>query len=107
MPVREVLSISSLRLDLLRTSLLDLAIHVEGEADTPGWNAFALHHHIYVRPPLDGIYEAEMVGVRPDAPPSRMPVKFTFDATWAGFPIQHLLGLRVHSATNSLTVALA
>lgn len=100
-----VLSITSLDITVVKTNPLGLAIEVEGEVGTPGWSGFALEHRIYIAPPADGIYEADMVGVPPSGNVNQVVTPFCYDETWAPFPAD-LKGLKVYSATNDRTVAL-
>jgi hypothetical protein len=58
-------SVTRLDIAVVKTNPLGLQIEVEGNVGTPGWTGFALSHYLYVVPPADGIYEADMVGVPP------------------------------------------
>jgi hypothetical protein len=98
-------SITGLNLTIVKTDPLGLAITVEGEVGTPGWTGFALDHRIYIAPPADGIYEADMVGVPPAGNVIQVVTPFCYDETWKPFPAD-LKGLKVYSATNDITVAL-
>lgn len=100
-----VYSITSLTIAVVKTNPLGLAITVEGEVGTPGWTGFALDHRIYIAPPPDGIYEADMVGMPPGGGVADVVTPFCYEETWAPFPAS-LKGLKVYSATNAVTVAL-
>jgi hypothetical protein len=99
------LAVSGLDLSIVKTDPLGLAIAVEGEVGTPEWSGFALAHRIYIAPPADGIYEADMVGVPPSGNVIQVVTSLGYDETWAPFPAD-LNGLKVYSATNAITVAL-
>jgi len=98
-------AITRLNIAVVKTNPLGLATTVEGEVGTPGWSGFALDHRIYIVPPPDGIYEADMVGVPPGGGVADVVTPFFYDETWAPFPAD-LKGLKVYSATNDLIVAL-
>jgi len=103
---QRVYSVSGLNIQIVKTNPLGLAIQVEGEVSTPGWTGFALSHYVYVNPPADGIYEADMMGVPPSGNVIQVITPFCHDETWAPFPEEHLKGLKVYSATNSVTAML-
>jgi hypothetical protein len=106
MTTRLVHSLSRLSIRVVEGDPLGLAVRVEGEVMSLGWSGFRLDRRIYLRPPLDGIYEADLVGCRPGggAPDVRTP--FVFETLWQGFPADRLLGLRVRTATNDLVARL-
>ena len=101
-----VYEIIGLDISVVKTNPPGLAVHVEGEVPTTGWSGFALQYFVYVTPPADGIYEADMVGEPSND--SSLPVltPFTYDTTRTPFP-DDLKGLKVYSATNSITAMLA
>lgn len=101
-----VFAVRRLGIAIVKTDPPGLAIAVEGEVGTPGWTGFALEHRIYIAPPPDGIYEADMVGAPPAGPAIGVVTPFRHDETWAPFPAD-FQGLKVHSASNSATTALA
>lgn len=100
-----VLSITELNIAVVKTDPLGLAIEVEGQVGTPGWTGFALAHRVYIVPPPDGIYEADMVGEPPSGTVIQVVTPFSYDEIWAPVPAD-LKGLKVHSATNCLTAAI-
>ena len=60
--VREVISAN---LTIMRTHPPSLSISVEGNTATPGYTGFHLSHYVYITPPADGIYDADMVATPP------------------------------------------
>lgn len=102
----KVYSISALSIQVVKTDPPGLSVHVEGDVSTPGWSEFALQHYVYVQPPPDGIYEADVVGAPPEGPTPDVITPFFHSETWIRFPQEHLKGLRVHSGTNSVTTML-
>ena len=106
MDPEKVYSVSKLDISIVKTNPPGLAINVEGEVRTSGWTGFALNHYVYVNPPADGIYEADMVAVPPGGIVLQVITPFAHDETWPAFPAEHLKGFRVYSATNSVTTML-
>lgn len=102
----KVYSVSCLNIHVVKTDPPGLVVHVEGEVSTPGWSDFALQHFVYVQPPPDGIYEADLVATPPGGMTPQVITPFAHDETWMGFPIEHLKGLTVHSGTNKVTAML-
>lgn len=83
-----------------------LRIDLAGKTGTPGWSGFALDHHVYIAPPPNGVYEADLVGNPPPGHVIQVVTPFTHAETWKPFP-DGLKGLKVNAATNSITVMLA
>ena len=100
-----VSSITRLNIALVRTDPPGLAIRVEGEVAARGWSGFALDHPIYIAPPPDGIYEAEMTGVPPPGAARPAAVRFSHHEIWAPVP-DDFTGLRVRAATNEMVAIL-
>jgi hypothetical protein len=101
-----VLRIGEVNLVINESEPPQLQIHVEGDVSTPGWSDFDLAHRIPIVPPADGIYEADVYGRRPGGAEPDVVTAFEFDDVWTPFPAD-LKGLRVYSATNSVTTALS
>ena len=101
-----VYSIESVDISVVKTNPPGLQVHVDGQVASTGWSGFALQYFVYINPPADGTYEADMVGEPPDD--SSLPVLslFSHDETRMPFP-GDLKGLKVYSATNSVTALLA
>ncbi|MDQ4088066.1 MAG: hypothetical protein M3177_08695 [Pseudomonadota bacterium] len=100
-----VYSIESLNISVVKTNPPGLQVHVEGQVTSSGWTSFALNHFVYITPPADGIYEADMVG----EPPSdvSLPVLTPFEHAETRMPFpDDLKGLKVYSATNSVTATI-
>lgn len=102
-----VYSVTRVNIEIAESEPPMLSIHVEGEASTSGWSGFRLEHYVYIQPPPDGIYEADLVGVPPGGIVLQVITPFGFDTTWPNFPREHFKGLRVHAATNSVTTMLS
>jgi len=104
MPAR-VYSIDRLDISVVKTNALGLQVHVGGEVTSTGWSNFALQYFVYVTPPSDGIYEADVVGDPPSGISLPVLTPFTHEETRSPFP-DDLKGLKVHSATNCVTAML-
>lgn len=102
---KPVLLISNVEISIVKTNPPGFATRVEGQVGTPGWTGFALDHPIYIAPPPDGIYEADMVGEPAGGIVIQVETPFCFEENWVPFPAD-LKGLRVHGATNSITAML-
>ena len=64
MPTR-VYCIDSVDLAVVKTNPLGLQVDVGGKVTSTGWRGLALQYFVYIMPPADGIYEADMVGEPP------------------------------------------
>jgi hypothetical protein len=100
-----VYSVTSLSLTFLESQPPKLAIHVGGKTGTPNWTGFALMHRVYITPPADGVYEADVVGVPPGGMTIEVVSPFSFSEIWGHIPAD-LKGFRVYSATDSVTTML-
>lgn len=100
-----VSSIAGLAIAIIETEPAGLVIEIEGRVATPGWRRFALAHEIYIAPPADGIYEADMVGLPPAGDLVQLAMPFRHEEIWAPFPAD-LRGLKVRSATNVMVAML-
>jgi hypothetical protein len=100
-----VYSIDGLNVSIVKTYPPGLQVHVEGQVSSSEWAKLSLHYFIYITPPADGIYEADMVG----EPPADLSVPtlspFSHDEMRTPLP-EDLKGLKVYSATNSVTAKL-
>ena len=67
MPAR-VYRVDKVDLSIVKTNPPGLEVHVAGQVANSGWSGFALKYFVYISPPADGIYEADMVGEPPDGP---------------------------------------
>lgn len=99
-----VYSVTSLTLLIEESMPPGLRIHVEGETVNPHWSNIELSYFVYINPPADGIYEADVIGTPSDIGPDVLS-PFRIDASRRLFP-DDLKGLKVYSATNSVTAML-
>lgn len=91
---------------MLRTNPPSLSITVEGKTSTPGYTDFHLEHWVYVTPPEDGVYDADMVATPPGGNVIQVITTFEHQEEWENYPHEHLQGMRIHSATNEMVVML-
>jgi hypothetical protein len=103
---QKVLSVSQVELSVLESNPPILVVRVTGEVPTPGWTQFALARRVPIVPPADGIYEADAYGEPPSGAEPEVVTAFTFADQWKDFP-SDLKGVRIWSATNDVTSALA
>lgn len=68
----------------------------------PAGPGFALVHRVYIVPPADGVYEADVVGVPPSGTVIQVVTPYAFSQIWGHFPAD-LKGFKVYSATDSVT----
>lgn len=99
-----VYSITDLNVSTLESNPPILAIRAQGETSTSGWSGFKLVHRVYVTPPADGIYEADLVGMPPGGFVPQVITPFSHSEFWKPFP-DDLRGLKVNASTNSMTSA--
>lgn len=104
MPAR-VYCIDSVDISIVKTNPLGLQVDVDGKVTSTGWSGLALQFFVYITPPADGIYEADMVGEPPDRISLPVLTSFSHRQVRAPFP-DDLKGLKVYSATNSVTAML-
>ena len=73
-----------------------------GKVTTTGWTQAHLQPYIYVQPPPDGIWDFVFVAKPPSGPAGDLisPVATTYVWRLGSFKLH---GVRVHSATNSIT----
>jgi hypothetical protein len=100
--MQKVYEIDNARLTVLRTHPPSLSITVEGKTSTPGFTEFHLEHYVYINPPADGIYDADMVATPPAGIALQVITPFEHTEVWEGYPVEHLKGMRIHSGTNNL-----
>lgn len=98
--------IRSATIAIVKTNPPGLDIHVEGDVTSSGWSGFALQYFVYITPPADGIYEADMVGEPPAGISLPAITPFSHNEVRTPFP-DDLKGLKVYSATNCLTAMLS
>lgn len=79
----------------------NLVVSVTGEAPTDGWEAH-LNQHYYFRPPADGMWGFDLVGIAPVAtkPPKKM--KITTKYRWMAYPAKDVKGVIVNGADGSV-----
>lgn len=80
--MEKVYEITHVRLTVLRTNPPSLSIAVEGNLSTPGYTDFALSHWVYIDPPADGIYDANMVAAPPTGIVQQVITPFSYQEIW-------------------------
>lgn len=106
--IEKVPSIKSVALVTLESYPPQIAVRVVGEAPTGGWNNKGqLIEYIYFVPPVDGIYDMDLVSEAPN--PNAPVVQVVSEIT--GFHVinpipEGFKGVRVHGASNSVVAML-
>jgi hypothetical protein len=104
--MQKVYEVDSARLTVLRTHPPSLSITVEGKTSTPGYTDFHLEHWVYITPPEDGIYDADMVATPPSGIVIQVITPFEHHEVWENYPSEHLKGMRIHAETNTIVTLL-
>ncbi len=104
--MQKVYQIDGVSLTVLRTHPASLSISVEGQTSTPGFTNFHLEHYVYINPPEDGIYNADMVATPPRGVVIQVISPFEHQEVWENYPAEHLKGVRIHGATNDVVIML-
>jgi hypothetical protein len=102
----KVYEVNSARLTVLRTHPPSLSITVEGNTSILGYSNFHLEHWIYITPPADGIYDADIVATPPTGSVLQVISPFQHQDVWENYPAENLKGMRIHSATNNVVTML-
>ncbi len=73
-----------------------------GKVPTTGWTHPHLQSYVYIQPPPDGIWDFVFLAKPPSGPAGQIVLPIATSYVWkpGGF---HLRGVRVHSASNSMT----
>ena len=99
-PIRTVdhVHIIELSLNGSRVALITAA----GTVTTTGWSDGQLEPYIYVQPPPDGIWDFVFIAEPPSGPAGDVISPIAANYFWLLGSFQ-LKGVRIHSATNSIT----
>ncbi len=88
----------------------DLVVVAEGRTATCGWKNPQLALHVYIQPPKDGIQDFDFTAKKPTGNVLQTLTKVSADTQIVDIDIANywgkgrpLMGVRVHSTTNSVT----
>jgi len=73
-----------------------LEVTANGEVPTGGWTGVALNRRTYVAAPTDSIWEYDFVATPPTGMATQVITPISAEDTWADYPAQSLVGLRVY-----------
>jgi hypothetical protein len=100
-----ILEIAEVNLFVLKSFPSQLQIVASGIAPTSGWSNPQLVPYTYVQAPLDGIYDFDFVATPPQGIVAEVITPIRAQYIWPIFP-QELIGVRIHTSTNSQVVLL-
>ena len=72
-----------------------LTVVANGEVPTGGWTGGTLTRRVYVAAPVDSIWEYDFVATPPSGMATQMITPITAQDTWADYPAQSVVGVRV------------
>ncbi len=79
-----------------------LRVTANGEVPTGGWSGAALNRRTYVAAPADSIWEYDFVATPPAGMATQVIRPITAEDTWADYPAQLLVGVRVYGAESEI-----
>jgi len=82
----KVLKVSSIQLEILKTFTPILSIAVEGTVGSTGWKKARLVPYVYVTPPEDGLYEFDLIAIRPAIISLPVETRISTVGKWQDFP---------------------
>lgn len=94
--------IESVDLILAKSNPPNLVIDAHGEASSNGWTEPELQPWIYIVPPEDGVYDFDFVASPPRSADNPVITPIQAHHVWESLP-DDVRGIRVHTATNSVT----
>ncbi|MGY3695007.1 hypothetical protein ACVIGA_005087 [Bradyrhizobium sp. USDA 3240] len=99
--VRTVTAVSANQIQLPAPFKEQLVVVAQGDVPTTGWSHIRLSPRYYVAPPADGIWDFDFIGDEPTGGVGQviLPVAAEIIAAHPAW----CTGVRVHSATNSIT----
>jgi hypothetical protein len=97
---KSILEVTEVRLLVLKSFPPQLQIAASGTVPTSGWSNPQLVPYNYVQAPPDGIYDFDFVATPPQDIVTEVITPIRAQYTWPTFP-QELVGVRIHSSTNS------
>ncbi|MCU0534401.1 MAG: hypothetical protein MUD14_10965 [Hydrococcus sp. Prado102] len=100
-----ILAIAEVNLSVLKSFPSQLQIVASGIAPTSGWSNPQLVPYTYIQAPPDGIYDFDFVANPPQDIVAEVITPIKAQYIWPIFP-QELIGVRIHTYTNSHVVLL-
>lgn len=79
-----------------------LEVTANGEVPTGGWTGAALKRRVFVSAPTDGVWEYDFVAMPPRGMATQVITPITAEDTWADYPSQSLVGVRVYGEGSGI-----
>jgi len=79
----------------------NLVIHVTGEVPSVGWTDVQLIRRAYVKPPVDGIWEYDLVARPPSGRAKAKPTRVTAGDRWTGMK-EIIAGVRIYGVDSGV-----
>jgi hypothetical protein len=80
----------------------NLVVEVTGVVPTGGWSAVTLLPRESATPPADGIYEYDLVAVRPAGPSIQVLTPVKASHVWKAYPADKVKGVRIYGVGKSV-----
>ena len=100
---KSILEVTQVSLSVLKSFPPQLQIVASGTVPTTGWSNPLLVPYTYIQAPPDGIYDFVFVATPPQDVVAEVITPIRAQYIWPTFP-QELVGVRIHSSTNSKVV---
>ncbi|HEY8572954.1 hypothetical protein [Phenylobacterium sp.] len=99
----QILSVDAAALDMDQGKLV---LNVKGKTPGAGYTDVAFVPRIYPAAPKDGIYEVDVVAMKPSKPGAATPTPVEIEKAWEGYPEGRLKGVTFITKTNQVTAML-
>jgi hypothetical protein len=99
--IARVPEITEVKHHFLDTNPPTLVIEATGVVPTGGWTAVTLLPREYAAPPADGIYEYDLVAVRPSGPAIQVLTPVKARHVWKAYP-EKMRGVRIYGVGKSV-----
>lgn len=97
---QKIYEVTKVSLAVLESQPPKLAITAAGNCSTSGWKNFAIEPRVYIVPPADGIWDADLVADKPVGTVLEVITPMQVEVVWPSIPAE-LLGVRINAASNS------
>ena len=104
--IARVPEITDLKHDVQESAPPNLVITATGVVPTGGWTEITLLPRETARPPADGIYEFDLLAVRPSGPAIQVLTKVQASYTWKAYPANEVRGIRVYGSGQGVKTAM-
>ncbi len=101
----KIYEIIDVQISILKSKPPMLSITASGNVTTGGWTNPVLVPYIYVVPPKDGMYEFDFIADRPTGIVTQVITPIAASVIMEEIP-KDLIGVRIHSSSNSKETAI-